>query len=86
MTGTQGRADTPREYEILVAGPIGPAATADLPGFTSVSTPTSTLLTGTAADPDDLRAVLRLLRNHGLTATLLCIDPHTSVSTDRPTR
>ena len=34
-----------REYEILVTGPVGPVAASSLPGFTSVTVPTATLLT-----------------------------------------
>ena len=67
--------DTTREYEILVTGPIGPVAASSLPGFTSVTVPTATLLTGTVAHPDELRAILRVLRTHGLAATGLRIEP-----------
>jgi hypothetical protein len=64
-----------RRYEILVAGRIGPGAAAGLPGFTAVITTTATVLTGTAADAADLRAVLAVLRARGLAATFLRIAP-----------
>ena len=67
--------DTTREYEILVAGPVGPVAASSLPGFTSVTVPTATLLTGTVANPAELRAILRVLRTHGLAATGLRVEP-----------
>lgn len=65
-----------REYEILVAGSIGPGAAAGLPGFTAVTTPATTLITGTAADTEALRTLLSLLRARGLTATCQQLEPH----------
>ena len=68
-----------REYEILVAGPVGPVAASSLPGFTAVPVPTATLLTGTVPGADDVRAVLNLLRANGLAAVEVRIEPR-----DRP--
>ena len=76
MSTTQRTPDhKTREYEILVTGPVGPVAASSLPGFTSVTVPTATLLSGTVANPDELRAILRVLRTHGLAATGLRIEP-----------
>ena len=76
MSTTQRTPDhRTREYEILVTGPVGPVAASSLPGFTAVTVPTATLLTGTVANPDELRAILRVLRTHGLAATGLRIEP-----------
>ncbi|MGB8384920.1 MAG: hypothetical protein WCG47_27405 [Dermatophilaceae bacterium] len=63
--------DTEREYEILVAGPVGPVMVTSLPAFT-----TATVLTGTAPDTAAVRAGIDLLRAHGLTLTDVSIDPH----------
>ena len=57
------------EYEIQVAGPIGPVVASSLPGFTFLKMPTGTILAGTAACPDDLLSVLSLLDGHGLALT-----------------
>ena len=63
--------DTEREYEILVAGPVGPVMVTSLPAFT-----TATVLTGTAPDAAAVRAGIDLLRANGLTLTDVRIDPH----------
>ena len=63
--------DTEREYEILVAGPVGPVMVTSLPAFT-----TATVLTGTAPDAAAVRAGIDLLRAHGLSLTDVRIDPH----------
>ena len=63
--------DTEREYEILVAGPVGPVMVPSLPAFTA-----ATVLTGTAPDAAAVRAGTDLLRAHGLTLTDVRIDPH----------
>ena len=71
MITRQTTADTAPEYEILVAGPVGPVMVASLPAFT-----TATVLAGTAPDATALRAGIDLLRAHGLTLTDVRIDPH----------
>jgi len=63
--------DTEREYEILVAGPVGPVMVTSLPAFTA-----ATVLTGTAPDAAAVRAGIDLLRANGLTLTDVRIDPH----------
>ena len=64
--------DTAPEYEILVAGPVGPVMMTSLPAaFT-----TATVLTGTAPDAAAVRAGIDLLRANGLTLTDVSIDPH----------
>ena len=74
-----------REYEILVAGPVGPVAASSLPGFTAVTVPTATLLTGTVPGADDVRAVLDLLRAHGLAAVDVRLEPRDRAA-DKPAR
>lgn len=56
-----------QEYEIVVAGPIGPVVASCLPGFTTVQAPAATVLTGAVSCPDDLLGVINLLTAHGLT-------------------
>jgi hypothetical protein len=57
------------EYEIQVAGPIGPVVASSLPGFTFLKVPAGTILAGTVARPDDLLSVINLLNGHGLALT-----------------
>ena len=64
------------EYEIQLAGPIGPVAASCLPGFTTSTVPPVTVLTGSVTCPDDLLGVLNLLRSHGLVPIDIRIDPH----------
>ncbi|HEY5117371.1 MAG TPA: hypothetical protein VIJ00_17755 [Nakamurella sp.] len=64
------------EYEIQLAGPIGPVAASCLPGFTTVAVPPATVLTGTVTCPDDLLGVLNLLSSHGLAPIDIRIDRH----------
>ncbi len=64
------------DYEILVGGPIGPVVASTLPGFIITTLPASTVLCGTAADPEDLLAVMTLLAAHGLPAIDTVITPH----------
>ena len=54
------------EYEIQVAGRIGPAAVSGLPGFTSVALHMATTLAGTVSCRDDLKGVIDLLTARGL--------------------
>lgn len=53
------------DYEIQIAGPIGPVARSFLPGFTTTTVPPGTVLVGTAASPDELLSVINLLTTHG---------------------
>jgi len=71
MITRQTTADTAPEYEILVAGPVGPVMVTSLPAFTA-----ATVLTGTAPDAAAVRAGIDLLRANGLTLTDVRIDPH----------
>jgi len=64
-----------QDYEIRVAGPIGPAAASCLPGFSTTALPPTTVLSGDVTSPDDLHRVLNLLRAHGLTPIDIQIDP-----------
>ena len=66
---------TMKEYEILIAGPIGPVAASCLPEFSSVTGPTATVLAGTVPDPDDVRAVTERLRARGLEPLAVRIGP-----------
>ena len=63
------------EYEIEVAGPIGPVVASALPGFTATVVPTVTVLGGTVACPDELSSVVDLLTAHGFAPVELHIDP-----------
>ena len=53
------------EYEIQVAGPIGPVVASALPGFTATVVPTVTVLGGTVACPDELSSIIDMLGAHG---------------------
>ena len=64
------------EYEIQVAGPIGPVAASCLPGFIASTVPQVTVFTGVVMCPDGLLGVLTLLRSHGLVPIDIRIDPH----------
>ena len=57
------------EYEIQVAGPIGPVVASSLPGFSFLTVPPRTILAGTVAGPDELLGVIGLLDGHGLALT-----------------
>ena len=63
------------EYEIEVAGAIGPVVASALPEFTAVQVPTVTVLGGTVACPDELRSVVDVLTAHGYAPVQLRIDP-----------
>ena len=63
------------EYEIQVAGPIGPVVASALPEFTAMVVPTVTVLGGTVACPDELRSVVDLLTAHGFAPVELRVDP-----------
>ena len=63
------------EYEIHVAGPIGPVVASALPEFTATVVPTVTVLGGTVACPDDLSSVVDLLTAHGFAPVELRVDP-----------
>ena len=63
------------EYEIQVAGPIGPVVASALPEFTATVVPTVTVLGGTVACPDELRSVVDLLTAHGFAPVELRVDP-----------
>lgn len=55
------------DYEIQIAGPIGPVARSFLPGFTTTTIPPGSVLVGTAASPEELLGVINLLTTHGAT-------------------
>ena len=63
-------------YEIRVAGPIGPVVASSLPGLTITPLPTSTVISGTAADAEELLTVMNLLSAHGLSPIDTLITPH----------
>ena len=63
------------EYEIEVAGPIGPVVASALPGFTATVVPTVTVLGGTVACPDELRSVIDMLGAHGFACVEVRVDP-----------
>ena len=63
------------EYEIQVAGPIGPVVASALPEFTATVVPTVTVLGGTVACSAELRSIIDLLGAHGFACVELHIDP-----------
>ena len=63
------------EYEIQVAGPIGPVVASALPEFTATVVPTVTVLGGTVACSAELRGVIDMLTAHGFAPVELRIDP-----------
>ena len=68
-----------RDYEIRVAGPIGPVVAFSLPGLTVTALPTSTVISGTVADPEELLIVMNLLSARGLSPIDTLITPHVVV-------
>ena len=64
------------DYEIRVAGPIGPVVASTCPRFSTTAVLVSTLLSGTVADPDELLAVMTVLAAHGFSP----FDPTTTVN------
>ena len=64
-----------QDYEIRVAGPIGPVVASSLPGLTVTALPTSTVISGTVTDTEELLAVMNLLSTHGLTPIDTLITP-----------
>ena len=63
------------EYEIEVAGPIGPVVASALPGFTAVEVPTVTVIGGTVACSDELSGVVEVLTANGCPTEELRIGP-----------
>ena len=63
------------EYEIQVAGPIGPVVASALPGFTATVVPTVTVLGGTVACSAELRSIIDQLGAHGFACVELRVDP-----------
>ena len=63
------------EYEIEVAGPIGPVVASALPEFTAMVVPTVTVLGGTVACPDEMSSVVDLLTAQGFAPVELRINP-----------
>ena len=63
------------EYEIEVAGPIGPVVASALPGFTATAVPMVTVLGGTVACSAELRSIIDLLGAHGFACVELRVDP-----------
>ena len=64
-----------RDYEIVVAGEIGPVAASSLSGLTVTTVPTVTVLRGAVPDEDAIRVILDLLHARGLAATAVRIEP-----------
>jgi len=64
----QERKSWPAQYELRVAGRIGPFIRSALPELTDVPVPESSVLTGTVGHLDDLRRLLDALEAHGLTS------------------
>ncbi len=53
------------EYEIQVAGPIGPVVASIFPRFSVIALSVSTVLSGTVADADELLSVMTFLATQG---------------------
>ena len=63
-----------QHYQIQVAGPVGPAAAARLPGFTTTTLPSGSVLSGKVSTPDGLRRILAVLTEHGLSPIDLILE------------
>lgn len=63
-------------YEILVAGPIGPVVAFSLPGLTVTALPTSTVISGTVTDTEELLNLMNMLTAHGLSPIHTLITPY----------
>ena len=72
------------EYEIQVAGPIGPVVASALPEFSAVEVPMVTVLGGTVACADELRSVIEVLTAHGFPPVEMRIDPQDGVDDPIP--
>ena len=71
------------DYEIRVAGPIGPVVASSLPAeFKVTAVPRSTMVSGTVTDSAEILIVLNLLNEHGLTPIDTLITPRDTV--DQP--
>lgn len=53
------------DYEIRVAGPIGPVVASIFPRFSTTAVLVSTVLSGTVADAEELLAVMTFLATQG---------------------
>jgi len=71
----------PSTYEFHVAGPIGPLVRAALPECTADAVPTSTTLTGTVPNLEELQRLLGALAEHGADITALKVTTHRAPST-----
>ena len=60
-------------YEFEIGGTIGPLVARGLPELSTVAETGRTVLTGSAAGPDDLRRLLDLLDAHGTAVTAVRI-------------
>lgn len=52
-------------YEIRVAGTIGPVVASIFPGLTTTELPSTTVVSGTVTDAEELLAVVKLMNLHG---------------------
>lgn len=66
---------TPADYQIRVAGPIGPVVASSLPELTISVLPVTTVFTGTVTNATEILAVLDVLDAHGLTPIDTLITP-----------
>jgi hypothetical protein len=72
------------QYQFGVSGSLGPIVRACLPDLTTVVEAPSTVLTGTAHDADELRALLELLDAHGCPAMEVRLRQHDGNDEDDP--
>jgi hypothetical protein len=73
---------TPADYQIRVAGPIGPVVGSSLPELTISVLPVTTVFTGTVTDTTEILAVLDVLAAHGLTPIDTLITPVAAAQRD----
>ena len=60
-------------YQFEISGTIGPMVACGLPGLSTIAESSWTVLTGTAAGPDELRRLLDRLDAHGTPALAIRI-------------
>jgi len=73
----------PELYEFTISGTIGPIIQSCLPGFSTIAETGCTVLTGTVADPAELRRLLERLDAGGAPVLDIGISNHDDAAAER---
>ena len=74
------------DYEITIAGRIGPVVRSCFPDFSSVPVTSHSVLTGSCPGPDELRRLLDFLDARGFPPTVIHLDQHGDATPDEDSR